>query len=668
MDIRREIVKDRRKMLKERLKLTMLLNIPTKFAIIASHFATEAVDAIPWGNNDPKEAPKELERLTHVDIYKLTEKHYVRRWTEERKQHNDRTCARMWRPNKRTRDKMEKGLSVDSLVDLYNTLYPDKWASKSKGKSSDGADRRREVLVPSLVTFVSRGDAAASGDGPATEIKYLGPGERDKQDSASFYQNLTDSFSCERVIAPCLENGVSGWYVNDPADEGNLMRRRFVGKFADGRLREGEYSHTMLIFAASVCSGNGPQAKAGIGIVTKDTVHYHDARARERLMQAEHEANLSDLKEQHLQSLKLCLRALTNPNRGHDRHIYPAGLHEPFDMAKVCPLLGGAFGFLLERLGAPHDPVKLGYVGSRSRPEWKSSSEDKINEDAWEKYDQLEDADDDLKQKLLEQLGIHRQPRKDNESSQQLSEMLETITTQPHLAFVDRDRLLNLVGAEDSASQQDNTDDPAQSQAQPMPSSSASLPRNPTTILIPKAAPEPKPKAEETAKPKGEAGKPAKPRKEPSKPVTPNRAAARALLAAAQLIPYNIAHCTRLIIASNSDYAVEMATTRLGPALERGRPLRSAKNRTIEDEDIWWEFAGAVKDLAYQGVEVAVCKCADHEGLYMKGVAEDAWHPSGSIKKENWVVGMPQALRAAERAMITKTRKEEFVRWTAYFV
>jgi hypothetical protein len=78
-----------------------------------------------------------------------------------------------------------------------------------------------------------------------------------------------------------------------------------------------------------------------------------------------------------------------------------------------------------------------------------------------------------------------------------------------------------------------------------------------------------------------------------------------------------------------------------------------------------------VKDLAYQGVEVAVCKCADKEGLYMRGPADQAgelWHPSGKKAKENWIVGMPQALKAAQEALKTEKRREEFTRWTGFWV
>jgi hypothetical protein len=112
-----------------------------------------------------------------------------------------------------------------------------------------------------------------------------------------------------------------------------------------------------------------------------------------------------------------------------------------------------------------------------------------------------------------------------------------------------------------------------------------------------------------------------------------------------QIAPFDFGHCTRLIIATPSDHAIDMATNRLQSLLERsgGRPpFRSAKGNPAEDEDIWWAFDGAVKDLAYQGVDVAIMKCREHEGFYLP-LGE--WNPKG--EGEKFIFGMAQAVRHA---------------------
>ncbi|KAL2128633.1 hypothetical protein VTI74DRAFT_8920 [Chaetomium olivicolor] len=54
----------------------------------------------------------------------------------------------------------------------------------------------------------------------------------------------------------------------------------------------------------------------------------------------------------------------------------------------------------------------------------------------------------------------------------------------------------------------------------------------------------------------------------------------------------------------------------------RGQPFRTVKGASVADVDIWWAFSGAVKDLAYQGVEVAVVKCGEGEGMDYMGEEE----------------------------------------------
>jgi hypothetical protein len=558
--IPKDIVGKRREVLREQIRLTMLANFfDIPFDVVASHFVAEALDVLhPTTNFKAKEVAQELATLTRVKKDLLSEdgRHYIPRWTDERKAHNTRTCARMWRPNKRTRDEMGKGMSEDELVILYDSLYPDRWSkkwkdkNKGKGKSPDPGP---EVLVPRRVTFVSRGDAATAGGGPATEIKYLEPSERDKQYSASFCQNLTDSLSCKRVKAPFIEK--------NPRNPEWRFPRRFVGNFADGRLQESEYSHTMLVFAASVCDGQGPRAKAGIGLVTKDTVHYHEPEQRQPLMAAEREARLDQPPQAKAAGLfHLCDEALKKPDRGHNRELYHNVLFEPRSMVEACPLLGGTFGFVMERLGPPRysellgtlqGMASFGYIRCRSRPEWKSPTgkkdilEEYLNQRAWEEYDELAGVSDDLIRR--ERLGEIKARRDGDED-----------VTWRNVELI-KEALKSNISHPGPARGPDNKGSG------------------------------PKPKVEESAtkeEPKVKAENPPKPKKQPPVPVTPHRADARALLAAVQLIPYNISHCTRLIIASNSEYAVEMATTRLGPALERGRPLRSNAGKHIEDEDI----------------------------------------------------------------------------------
>ncbi|KAK4141933.1 uncharacterized protein C8A04DRAFT_30484 [Dichotomopilus funicola] len=138
---------------------------------------------------------------------------------------------------------------------------------------------------------------------------------------------------------------------------------------------------------------------------------------------------------------------------------------------------------------------------------------------------------------------------------------------------------------------------------------------------------------------------------------TPNRVAAWALLAAVQIVPFDFSHCTRLTIATDSEHAIEMATNRLQNMLERGLPFRMARGQPVEDEDIRWQFAGTVKDLAYQGVEMAIMRCREGEGIRL---------PLGD--GDGYVFGKHAAMalwrRDKEAREHHKPRGDlEFVRW-----
>lgn len=175
-------------------------------------------------------------------------------------------------------------------------------------------------------------------------------------------------------------------------------------------------------------------------------------------------------------------------------------------------------------------------------------------------------------------------------------------------------------------------------------------------------------------------------KKTSSPPATPNRASLRALLAATQLLtPATLADCTRLVIATPNTHIASCATTRLAGWLSRGDgtlPFHSApgnkskKNKhkvkkepvEIEDSDLWREFAAAVKDLGYTGVEVAVVVVKEGEGVVVD---------VGDTDKKEVVVGMPQAVEAARRAadeavtaaVLGGGREEgRFGRWTGVFV
>jgi hypothetical protein len=251
---------------------TCALNFSDKVLFVP--VSTAELEDLKTKKTDPQDLPYEVKRLSVMQVEKDPNDGTFRRsWLQATHTHIDRTCTRMWRPSKRLRQQIrDTGTTGDALVELYTSCFPDRVVatengqpSNSKGSDGKGSDGQRagrwEILLPNLVTFVSRGEVANGG--PVTEIKYLKPGERDRQDRAAFNQILTDSFSCERVRAPDIG---ARWH---PC--GSHIRRRFIGKFADSRLGPGEYSRTMLVFVAGVCAGEGSEVCGGIGIVTKDT-------------------------------------------------------------------------------------------------------------------------------------------------------------------------------------------------------------------------------------------------------------------------------------------------------------------------------------------------------------------------------------------------------------
>ncbi|KAK4152408.1 hypothetical protein C8A00DRAFT_34935 [Chaetomidium leptoderma] len=606
-------------------------------------------------DKDPKTLPGDADQLSLIRIEKNTQDGTFRRfWPKQTCAHIDRTCTRMWRPKKRVRQQInDQDATEDSMMELYTRCFPDRATGAANnsddGTGSDEGSGDREILLPSLVTFVSRGAAAAADGGPATEIKYLPPGARDRQDRQTFCQNLTDSFACERVRAPDIG---ARWHPNT-----SHIRRRFVGKFADARLGPTEFSHTMLVFVAGVCIGTGARAKGGIGIAVKDTVHHHEPKVQNRLVAAEgrlYKAQASKTNPSDVRKMRLCVAALNKPNRGHTRNLYPAGSEESA-MIAVCHLLGGFYNFALERRGPMVDPEVFGMVESRYRPAWKTIADDKINAESYDRW---------LKTQATVEGGVEEAKGEDDDA-----------------------------GAEKVANEEESHGKKAKGEE--------------TTTEETHGEGDAPNKAEEEAdgtttttdQPK------AKPKKPKTCPPTPNRAAARALLAAVQLTAYDFGHCTRLVIATASDHAIDMATSRLGGMLERrdnnnnngeskgastsgnlSLPLlRTAKGKPVEDEDIWWAFAGAVRDLAYQGVEVALVKCPEDQGVFLPSGHsqmavvggdddddnddDDGCGGGGSgeataktERKVSRVFGMPQAVAFATIAAEREVARPEFGR------
>ncbi|KAL2128634.1 hypothetical protein VTI74DRAFT_8921 [Chaetomium olivicolor] len=228
-------------------------------------------------------------RVTHI----TEDDTYRRWWLEETRQRIDRTCVRIWRPKKRLRQELRETTETEKM-ELFAQLYSHQRLDLVHGQGPiRDPSGEREVLVPNLITFVLRGAAAADGV-PKTEIKYLTPGERVNQDSAGFCQALTDSFSCERVV---------GLDIAHRWDAGVYhMRRQFLGKFANPR---------------------GADTRGGIGLITKDTIHYHQEHVQLRVLEAEERLYNADVKNKagDLHKINLCVATLKKRNRGHGPNL-----------------------------------------------------------------------------------------------------------------------------------------------------------------------------------------------------------------------------------------------------------------------------------------------------------------------------------------------------------
>ncbi|KAK4121883.1 hypothetical protein N657DRAFT_635349 [Parathielavia appendiculata] len=236
-------------------------------------------------------------------------------------------------PKKGERPDMDAKKEMDRVQHKANTLPHlaegtlGTVIATEKNQASDGQGARSwEILLPNLVTSVSRGEAAADG-GPVTKIKYFKPCERDDRHSATFCQAPTESFSCERC--------------------------------ADSRLGPGECSRTMLVFAAGVCTREGVQPHGGIGIVTKDTVHFHEAKVQERLLAAADRlyANPNKKPTDEMRKMDIFQSGLDKPARGHSRELVPGG--------------NGELACL------------FGVVESRYQPSWKTVGDKTINEELY---------------------------------------------------------------------------------------------------------------------------------------------------------------------------------------------------------------------------------------------------------------------------------------------
>ncbi|KAH6847222.1 hypothetical protein B0I37DRAFT_374518 [Chaetomium sp. MPI-CAGE-AT-0009] len=143
--------------------------------------------------------------------------------------------------------------------------------------------------------------------------------------------------------------------------------------------------HTMLAFAAGV----SVKSRGGVGVVTKETVHFHEASEWKRVREAEkrqsagprkrdpnslepHRDRLERLHEREDQGImKLCVAALEKRGRGYKRNLHQAG----GSRLVRCSSLGGAYGLPLECLPLDIDRGRFGFVDSRYRPAWKTKKD-----------------------------------------------------------------------------------------------------------------------------------------------------------------------------------------------------------------------------------------------------------------------------------------------------
>ncbi|KAH6615534.1 hypothetical protein B0J18DRAFT_493411 [Chaetomium sp. MPI-SDFR-AT-0129] len=668
--------------------------------------------------------------IPHRLDYCAERKELVRVWQEEARRHIERVCVGMWRMGKKVRQELggmmvmmrESGEGEGGKVDvasaadaarleLYLRCFPGTTAGTTGTATAAGTATApaagdppaagKEVLLPRLVTFVLRDvnpregaseggkpDATGQGHNPVNPlrpgravIRYLEPGQRDRQGQVSLTNALTEAFVCVKGMAPAVEDRY------DPGQ--SHQRRRFVGRFTDeGDQNEDDqeddggkekgWACTMLVFAAGVCVGEGKSARGGVAVVTKDTVHFHEERVLKSLLEIDkrveamgfERASMADLKK-----LKLCINALEKPNRGHNRNLYRGvqGDETPDEAVGACPLLGGVHGFELERRGVAVDAEQFGLVKSRHRTWWIGRTDEARNQRLREVREQAMWAIQVAEE--MERLAAEAQDAAD--ASHDPDENDHQDETNTNLA----DTMKNV--SLDDGPDNNNSNTPPPNPLLPMPIETArqtiKLFQDAETNISHLGVPE-RPQAAATTETNNQDAnnkkKPSKPRLPPRYPATPNRAAARALLAAVQIHPFDLGHCTRLVIATDSEHAVEMATSRLANMLldPSAPPLRTARTKQpVEDGDLWWAFAGAVKDLAYQGVEVAILKCAAGGGVVIpcempfggkkEGVAaagedggKDGSGKDASGGHGNLIFGMPQAIDAAKTAALNAVK------------
>lgn len=446
----------------------------------------------------------------------------------------------------------------------------------------------------------------------------------------------------------------------DTADYGRRREQRFDSMWWPGDglpLELPIEQRTVLVFAAGVCVG----PRGGIGVVTKETVHYHERPVWERIVDAERRLSAgrrSPFHEDDLRKVGLCTAALEKPGRGFRLDLHRAEPPKQVD----CALLGGAHGLAMERWALDTNPARFGYVESRYRPAWMTLNDGPLDERYYYLWGRARQRmEERAKQYRLEsgavgggvdggggandgaggdgqeldgkagddKGGKKIDGSKDGDAKE--DDELEDNEEGGAPLYADMD------AGEETDDEDAKKDMDLQDETEEEVAESNSRNENPS---------EPKPKKHIMR-------------------ATPNRVAARALLAAVQIVPFDFSHCTRLIIATDSEHAIEMATNRLQNMLERGLPFRTARGQPVEDEDIWWQFAGAVKDLAYQGVEVAIMRCCEGEGIRL---------PLGD--GDGYVFGMDQAIKAAKDAATALWRRDkearelhkprgdlEFVRW-----
>ncbi|KAK3292018.1 uncharacterized protein B0H64DRAFT_468940 [Chaetomium fimeti] len=540
-------------------------------------------------------------------------------------------------------------------------------------------------------------------------MRYLATGERDRQTRAEFCAALTAAFApCERVRAPdvggrweahaahvrrrfvgrfFLEEGGGGVGVGGSMGDGlkGVGGKREVGKREvvlvgggvegdeqgegsteaaagnkdKGKGREGEnperrwtlvreidapeqqHEHvpieeperTMLVFAAGVCVRD----RGGVGLVTKDTTHFHEYPEWQRVHDAE--ARLSNAAaEQSLQPadvrlVGLCAAALKKPMRGYGRSV-----QQPGEYTMACSLLGGTYSMPLERLPLDIDPGQFGFVDSRYRPWWKTENDKCSDEEYVKNYKRVRD--------MQAEGGINDQTasgsvdigkdakgdgKKDDRGEDKNND--EALMGEVEKKAVRREPVYEPVFDSDSELEAEPAETSQQAMTTGTGAGSTNVPAGPEQEST---SQEPAPKTRLQA--------------------TPNRVAARALLAAVQITPFDFGHCARLVIATDSEHAIEMATNRLQNMLERGLPFRTVRGQPVEDEDIWWAFAGAVKDLAYQGVEVAIVRCREGEGIELP--ISDAECGVEGASDERPIFGMTTAISVARHAAKEAVRRD----------